>query len=161
MYYYSVAEENNEVFDISTSTATQTHLPLVTACRDWNINHYMYYIFLTVQYTSLRVLLPSSTTVLPSISLTILLPNDGGDLIPATTTEMRSTMEVTITNEDIQPTSTTLDPSRATTYTNLQPSPFTSNEIYILPPPLTSLYSTLSLPPPPTPSASDCANGHR
>ena len=62
---------------------------------------------------------------------------------------------LTITNEDTQPidiyTSTTVDPSCATTYTNLRPSPFTSNEIYILPPPLTSLYSTLSCPPPPQP----------
>jgi hypothetical protein len=102
VYYYSKAGENNEDFDISgTSISTETDLPLVTVE--------------IVQYTSLRVLLPSSTTVLPSISLTISLPNDGGDRTPTTTTEMRSTMEVTNTNEDTQPTSTTVDPSRATT----------------------------------------------
>ena len=36
LYYYSVAEKNNEVFNISgTSISTENHLPLVTACSDW------------------------------------------------------------------------------------------------------------------------------
>ena len=152
LYYYSVAEENSEVFNISgTSISTETHLPLVTVEIGISI------ITCTKFFTSSVHFIESFNTFLndrAAIHISyIALPNDGGDLTPTTTTEMHSTIEVTITNEDTQPTSTTVDPSYL--------HPLTSNEIYILPPPLTSLYSTFSRPPPPTSSASDCTNGHR